>query len=78
MSDLIFLKLGGSLLTDKTGTEALRADTLQRLAAEIAAARAADPQLRLVLGHGSGSFGHVEMCIRDRYLMPLLTRLFNT
>ena len=28
MSDLIFLKLGGSLLTDKTGTEALRADTL--------------------------------------------------
>ena len=59
MGDLIFLKLGGSLLTDKTGTEALRADTLQRLAAEIAAARAADPQLQLVLGHGSGSFGHV-------------------
>lgn len=59
MSDLIFLKLGGSLLTDKTVTEALRGDTLQRLAAEIAAARAADPRLRLILGHGSGSFGHV-------------------
>ncbi len=59
MSDLIFLKLGGSLLTDKTVAEALRAETLHRLAAEIAAARAADPQLRLVLGHGSGSFGHV-------------------
>jgi isopentenyl phosphate kinase len=59
MSDLIFLKLGGSLLTDKTGNEALRSDTLQRLAAEIAAARASDPHLQLVLGHGSGSFGHV-------------------
>lgn len=59
MSELIFLKLGGSLLTDKTEKEALRAETLSRLAAEIAAARAAKPGLALVLGHGSGSFGHV-------------------
>lgn len=55
----LFLKLGGSLLTDKTQAEALRGDVLARLAAEIAAARAARPGLRLVLGHGSGSFGHV-------------------
>jgi len=55
---LIFLKLGGSLLTDKTGTEALRADVLDRLAGEIARAYEARPGLRLVLGHGSGSFGH--------------------
>lgn len=60
MSDeLVFLKLGGSLLTDKTRPQALRADVLARLAAEIAAARAAAPGLRLVIGHGSGSFGHV-------------------
>ncbi len=59
MTDLIFLKLGGSLLTDKTGVEALRVDILSRVADEIAAARAAAPSLRLVLGHGSGSFGHV-------------------
>ncbi len=56
---LIFLKLGGSLLTDKTATEALRAEVLDRLANEIAAARDAHPGLRLLLGHGSGSFGHV-------------------
>jgi len=55
----LFLKLGGSLLTDKTATEALRGAELARLAEEIAAARAARPGLRLVLGHGSGSFGHV-------------------
>jgi isopentenyl phosphate kinase len=59
MSDLLFLKLGGSLVTDKTRPQALRADVLARLAREIAAARDADRDLRLLLGHGSGSFGHV-------------------
>lgn len=58
MPNPTFLKLGGSLLTDKTKREALRGDVLARLAAEIAASRRADPDLRLVLGHGSGSFGH--------------------
>ena len=58
MTDLTFLKLGGSLLTDKTKRESLRADVLARLAAEIAAARRVSPDLKLVLGHGSGSFGH--------------------
>lgn len=58
-NDLIFLKLGGSLLTDKTGIERLRPDVVARLAAEIAAAYTAQPRLRMVLGHGSGSFGHV-------------------
>ena len=55
----LFLKLGGSLITDKTGVEVVREDVLVRLAHEIAEARAQDPAMRLVLGHGSGSFGHV-------------------
>ncbi len=59
MSDLLFLKLGGSLITDKTGVEAVRADVLTRLAQEIQQARLAWPDLQIVLGHGSGSFGHV-------------------
>jgi isopentenyl phosphate kinase len=59
MNELVFLKLGGSLLTDKTRPQALRGDVLQRLAAEIAAALAERPALRLVIGHGSGSFGHM-------------------
>lgn len=58
-SELIFLKLGGSLLTDKTVAEALRTDVLDRLATEIARTRHEKPGLRLLLGHGSGSFGHV-------------------
>ncbi|HEX6385047.1 MAG TPA: isopentenyl phosphate kinase [Anaerolineae bacterium] len=59
MDDLIFLKLGGSLITDKTAVEAVRPQVLARLAREIEQARLAQPHLQLVLGHGSGSFGHV-------------------
>jgi isopentenyl phosphate kinase len=66
MSDVIFLKLGGSLITDKTGVEQVRPDVLARLAAEIGAVWQNWPALSLskgrvslVLGHGSGSFGHV-------------------
>ncbi len=57
---LTFLKLGGSLITDKHRPRAARVEVLARLMAEVAEARAARPALRLVLGHGSGSFGHVE------------------
>ncbi len=56
----IFLKLGGSLITDKSRPRTPRREVLTRLAREIAAARAENPDLRLVLGHGSGSFGHVS------------------
>ena len=57
--NLIFLKLGGSLITDKTRPRTVRTDALKRLCAEIASAYAHDPNLLLLLGHGSGSFGHV-------------------
>ena len=56
---LQFLKLGGSLITDKTRPHSARQEVLERLAGEIAAARRGNPALRLILGHGSGSFGHV-------------------
>ncbi len=59
MPELVFLKLGGSLLTDKTRPQTLRSDVLHRLAHEIARALADCPELRLLIGHGSGSFGHV-------------------
>ena len=55
----IFLKLGGSLITDKTKVEHAHKAVIRRLAREIKAALNARPDLQLVLGHGSGSFGHV-------------------
>jgi len=57
---LFYLKLGGSLITDKRRAETPRTDVLKRLSDEIAQAVRDHPQLRLVLGHGSGSFGHVS------------------
>lgn len=59
-SDLVFIKFGGSLITDKRRRETPRRDVLRRLAKELQAARETVPTLRLVLGHGSGSFGHWE------------------
>jgi isopentenyl phosphate kinase len=56
---LVFVKLGGSLITDKQNENSFRADVMARLAADIRAAREATPDLQLLLGHGSGSFGHV-------------------
>ncbi len=56
---MIFLKLGGSLITDKQGVEAVRQAALAGAATEIAAALASRASLQLLLGHGSGSFGHV-------------------
>jgi isopentenyl phosphate kinase len=58
---LVLLKLGGSLITDKARPESARVEVIRRLAGEVARALAGpDAPLgrRLVLGHGSGSFGH--------------------
>jgi isopentenyl phosphate kinase len=55
---LVFLKLGGSLITDKTRPYTARLEKLDDLAIQIAAALRENADLRLVLGHGSGSFGH--------------------
>jgi isopentenyl phosphate kinase len=54
---LIFLKLGGSLITDKETPETPRPEVLERIGREIASAL--DGSFRLLAGHGSGSFGHV-------------------
>jgi len=56
---LHFLKLGGSLITDKNQAHTPRPETLARLVSEIDAARSQDPAIKIVLGHGSGSYGHV-------------------
>jgi isopentenyl phosphate kinase len=58
VSRLIFLKLGGSLVTEKHTPSTARPDVIARLAQEIQLAKQQQPDLQLVLGHGSGSFGH--------------------
>jgi isopentenyl phosphate kinase len=55
---LTFIKFGGSVITDKTSQEAPDLPTIRQLAADVRAARERDRGLRLIIGHGSGSFGH--------------------
>lgn len=55
---LTFLKLGGSLITDKSRPRTARTDVIRRVSREIAEALLELPDLTLILGHGSGSFGH--------------------
>jgi len=57
---LILVKLGGSLITVKHHRRTPRHDLIQRLATELRQTIQSTPSLRLVLGHGSGSFGHWE------------------
>jgi isopentenyl phosphate kinase len=59
-NDLFFLKLGGSLITNKGHAHTARTAVIRRLAAEVAEARKVRSGMPLVLGHGSGSFGHME------------------
>jgi len=56
---LIFLKLGGSLITHKGENFTLRTDLLDQVCRVIAQFSLEKPDTRLVLGHGSGSFGHI-------------------
>jgi isopentenyl phosphate kinase len=55
--NLYFVKLSGSLITEKFETGTARLEVLERVANEISLAFAKTPDLQLVLGHGSGSFG---------------------
>ena len=59
LADLVFVKLGGSLITHKAVAASARPRIIRRLAREIRGALDEAPELELVLGHGSGSFGHV-------------------
>jgi isopentenyl phosphate kinase len=56
--DPVFLKLGGSLITDKSRPYAAREEIIERLAVEVRQVLDAAPALSLLVGHGSGSFGH--------------------
>jgi isopentenyl phosphate kinase len=55
--EVVLVKLGGSLITDKAARDRARPAIVSRLAREIVDA-AGRGRRRLILGHGGGSFGH--------------------
>lgn len=54
VENIVLVKLGGSVITDKSRLRTFRGDACKRLAVEL---RAWDETLALV--HGAGSFGHI-------------------
>lgn len=59
MENLIFVKLGGGLITDKNKPYTPKMDTIGRLAKEINEAKK-EKKFNLVLGNGVGSFAHTS------------------
>jgi len=55
---LVFLKLGGSLITEKDKPNTPRLDIIRQAVGEIKEIIENTPDLQLVIGHGSGSYGH--------------------
>lgn len=63
--ETIFLKLGGSLITEKDHAYTARKEILNQLANVILNSYGTGENYRLVIGHGSGSFGHQEAKLYD-------------
>ena len=58
---ITLIKLGGSLITDKNIPHYFRQSVMQGIASEIKVIREFMPHdEKLIIGHGSGSFGHIE------------------
>lgn len=57
MPDLVLLKLGGSLITDKSKPFTERLDVIKRLTEEISDALK-ESDFKLLVGHGGGSYPH--------------------
>lgn len=55
---ITLIKLGGSLITDKLVESSYRESVVQQVADELQSALKASPDIKIILGHGSGSFGH--------------------
>ncbi|NMC45341.1 MAG: hypothetical protein GYA52_00765 [Chloroflexi bacterium] len=65
---ITFIKLGGSLITEKDKAFTARKEMISCLVAEIKQALQEIPDLQIVLGHGSGSFGHAAAKQYDTHL----------
>jgi len=55
---ITLLKLGGSVLTDKSKPYTARHDEIKRLAKEVREAMEKEPDMKLIIGNGGGSFPH--------------------
>lgn len=58
MDELIFVKIGGGVITDKNKRYGLRENVIERLAREIKKGFEGNEQTKMIIGNGAGSFAH--------------------
>ncbi len=56
--DLVLVKLGGSLITDKDKPYTARLEIMTQLVEQVSLIRHRNPNLKLIIGNGAGSFAH--------------------
>ena len=70
----IFIKLGGSLITDKNAPHTINYDTLKRVVKELKEVIDSESELNLLVGHGGGSFPHPIAKLleppKDLFMLP--------
>jgi isopentenyl phosphate kinase len=78
---IVAVKLGGSVITDKSKPYTLREAELKRLVKEIKAALDEDKELKLIVGNGGGSFPHqpakkgeLKDGIKDSWQLPYVVQ----
>ncbi|MCX7881184.1 MAG: isopentenyl phosphate kinase [Patescibacteria group bacterium] len=68
MKEIVLIKLGGSLITDKEKPFVAKKGVIDNLACQIAEALKENPEINLIIGNGGGSFPHYPAV---RYEMSL-------
>lgn len=58
MKEVIFIKFGGSLITDKKRPLTPKTEVIKSLIKQLKIIKSQNPDIKIILGHGSGSFGH--------------------
>ena len=65
---LIYIKLGGSLITDKNREYTAYPNIINHLAEEIYNFYSANPAAKIIVGHGAGSYGHIQAVRNNLHL----------
>lgn len=81
MTNLYFLKLGGSVITNEDRKDSAKIDNIDRLLRETYEAKKSD-KFKIIIGHGGGSFPHIPakkyrvnegLINKDSYLGSVIT-----
>lgn len=59
MKQRIFIKIGGSYITDKTRPDSLKEDRVKKLVKAISKVHSSD-RFEMIIAHGAGAYGHIQ------------------